>query len=986
MEFPLSKSLDLQTTGNFKNGDNYTNSMFFCDNLEAIELKQITKMYLKLNLSERKIFINSILNLFDQESLRNLNLTIESLKHRDFNVNSKYNSLKGKISAYIPENFKTEKSYKSLKLPPITESHKIVSEIRSRSKNQINSGKNEPILKSSQSRIASTRQKSSVRFNLGSELREHRDRNRDLESFIRKKNILALDEAYNFKIRNLNVPKSNTNSIDLNDDSIIKKLKLYFREKKFANFGKKIQDRNSKEKEKEFLSSDDEANVEVTKILNNTKNNNYNQNSGIKCSIYIKKLRSNFYEKKLLRSLGLNTERSNKFNVYTDKTIRNYNSDFNLFKKFDQKQSVVEINFEKLGSELFNDEVSLNNVQKMVLKNSLNYRKMYLNDILDYITKIKNWSIPRIETLIISLINDNSSNILEFIRKVVEKRLEPILATINHLPDHILLKIFSNLDDESLSKTCLVCKRWYYLTNTQELWFFKCKTLGKTEHLDQIEFELINELYVDEDIDWKMAYYEIKSFINELKVKYLVQINSFYKEKVAKLKPDSPKSFLSHESNDTEYENFYSLTKHNKSNTNSGLSSESVGEQVKTNDDKPKTTLKTLYFDLENNIHIEYDPEDQFNQEVVNELIDYTEIRTDLNQSNDILNHVVPNYKLRWKFEDESINSINSKEKVLFRVNSIEKVIYLKDHRNAITCMDFDKKRLVTGGKDRIIYVYDLKDGNKIGKLVGHKGGIQCLQLLSNRVCSGSWDSSVIIWNMYTFEKVVTIQTNFDSITSLYFDSRYLIWGSLDKSINVWTFVKGYSEKNENKDDFRIDQVINFQCLINHHKAGVKSLSYDGLGCIISADISGIVLISDTNGNLIKELTAPKYSDPITCLRLVGALIITSTISGRVIFWNRRSNTCETIIKCHDSAINSIAFYDQKFYTAGRDSFIKEWDLCTFTCLRKLKAHENSVLDILVMENKIITCDSDKVILWFMKPKKIDSLKNEANQENSLKN
>lgn len=88
--------------------------------------------------------------------------------------------------------------------------------------------------------------------------------------------------------------------------------------------------------------------------------------------------------------------------------------------------------------------------------------------------------------------------------------------------------------------------------------------------------------------------------------------------------------------------------------------------------------------------------------------------------------------------------------------------------------MDFDKKRLVTGGKDRMIHVYDLKDGSKIGKLVGHKGGILCLQLLSNRLCSGSWDTTVIIWNMYTFEAVITISVNLDSINTLYFDYQYL--------------------------------------------------------------------------------------------------------------------------------------------------------------------------------------------------------------------
>lgn len=51
--------------------------------------------------------------------------------------------------------------------------------------------------------------------------------------------------------------------------------------------------------------------------------------------------------------------------------------------------------------------------------------------------------------------------------------------------------------------------------------------------------------------------------------------------------------------------------------------------------------------------------------------------------------------------------------------------------------------------------------------------------------------------------------------------------------------MKGYSEKNEKNPVTRIDQVVKFECLIVHHKAPIKSLSYDGLGCIISADLLG---------------------------------------------------------------------------------------------------------------------------------------------------
>lgn len=130
---------------------------------------------------------------------------------------------------------------------------------------------------------------------------------------------------------------------------------------------------------------------------------------------------------------------------------------------------------------------------------------------------MREWSVSRIESLLILLISENSSQILDFMRKIVEKHLVPLEFTMDFLPDQILMRIFSKLDDESLKTCSLVCKRWYYLINTQELWFYKCKILGKLHGVNRIENEIIKELFIDEDIDWKLAYQELKHFISKIK-------------------------------------------------------------------------------------------------------------------------------------------------------------------------------------------------------------------------------------------------------------------------------------------------------------------------------------------------------------------------------------------------------------------------------------------------------------------------------------
>ncbi len=57
------------------------------------------------------------------------------------------------------------------------------------------------------------------------------------------------------------------------------------------------------------------------------------------------------------------------------------------------------------------------------------------------------------------------------------------------------------------------------------------------------------------------------------------------------------------------------------------------------------------------------------------------------------------------------------------------------------------------------------------------------------------------------------------------------------------------------------------------------------------------------------------------------------------------------------------------FFNQSSDSLIKEYDMATFTCLRQFKAHDGPVLDLIVVNNKIISCGCDKIIIWDMKKK-----------------
>jgi WD40 repeat protein len=69
----------------------------------------------------------------------------------------------------------------------------------------------------------------------------------------------------------------------------------------------------------------------------------------------------------------------------------------------------------------------------------------------------------------------------------------------------------------------------------------------------------------------------------------------------------------------------------------------------------------------------------------------------------------------------------------------------LTGHTDSVNCLEFDGARVVSGGEDRTIRVWDLKTGKVERILQGHEDGVSCLQfdrvcaMLCAWACHGSW-------------------------------------------------------------------------------------------------------------------------------------------------------------------------------------------------------------------------------------------------------
>jgi len=95
------------------------------------------------------------------------------------------------------------------------------------------------------------------------------------------------------------------------------------------------------------------------------------------------------------------------------------------------------------------------------------------------------------------------------------------------------------------------------------------------------------------------------------------------------------------------------------------------------------------------------------------------------------------------------------------------------------------------------------------------------------------------------------------------------IFGSHDTRINVWRFNEDYFETTKRPAvEYRVEEVVIFERLIEHHKSGISCLTYDGIDCIISGNTQGSILLIDIGGNLLKELIFTTQFEPITSIKV----------------------------------------------------------------------------------------------------------------------
>uniref|UniRef100_A0A674DRF3 Pre-mRNA-processing factor 19 n=1 Tax=Salmo trutta TaxID=8032 RepID=A0A674DRF3_SALTR len=218
-------------------------------------------------------------------------------------------------------------------------------------------------------------------------------------------------------------------------------------------------------------------------------------------------------------------------------------------------------------------------------------------------------------------------------------------------------------------------------------------------------------------------------------------------------------------------------------------------------------------------------------------------------------------------------------------------------------------------------------------KLYASVPGILSLDLCpsdTNKVLTGGADKNVVVFDKKEEQIIATLKGHTKKVTSvIYHPSQSVVFSaSPDSTIRVWSVTGG-----------------NCVQVVRAHEASVTGLSLHATGdYLLSSSEDQYWAFSDIQtGRVLTKVTDEAAGCALTCAQFHpdGLIFGTGTADSQIKIWDLKERTNVANFPGHVGPVTSIAFSENGYYlaTGAQDSSVKLWDL------RKLKNFKTITLD-----------------------------------------
>jgi WD40 repeat protein len=278
-------------------------------------------------------------------------------------------------------------------------------------------------------------------------------------------------------------------------------------------------------------------------------------------------------------------------------------------------------------------------------------------------------------------------------------------------------------------------------------------------------------------------------------------------------------------------------------------------------------------------------------------------------------------------------------------------------HNHKVTTLAFspDGSKLVTGGNDHTVRIWDLVRDNET--TITHEKGMTAAAVAPDGTfgISGHRDGTLLLWDFETGveKKSLVGHNNRVNAIAITEDGQRVVSASSDSTLRVWDLVSG-------------DGIVT----INGHKDKVLSLDMtpDGLRAISASQDNTLKAWDLTSGRELSSMEGPQSWEPVIAISPNGKKAVAAYRDNTLRIWDIDTSVLTATCIGHINTINSVAFSPDGCHiiSGGDDQSLRIWDANTGIEKSELLGHWDSVrvLDI-PRDNLLVSLSRDDTVrVW----------------------
>ncbi|MBV1855891.1 toll/interleukin-1 receptor domain-containing protein [Catellatospora tritici] len=263
--------------------------------------------------------------------------------------------------------------------------------------------------------------------------------------------------------------------------------------------------------------------------------------------------------------------------------------------------------------------------------------------------------------------------------------------------------------------------------------------------------------------------------------------------------------------------------------------------------------------------------------------------------------------------------------------HTVRKVITTGIAVTGAVCYSKDGARLIVGGNDGALTMWDPRTGASLGRLQvdGYNADIMSLTAIDDElIAAGDNKAKVIVWNTRTQEPHALLNGHHGVVTGLGYSASQdlLVSVASDATVKLWRVGDEPQSQEDSLYTLPVpgDSEKDVPLAVSPNGRFVAAGAPDaGLGNVVVWDI--------TTRQLVHRLTKVHYSGVRTISFLTddGSWVVTGGGDNSVALWAVEEEQVLKQFDAHSAPITGIARADKSglLYTASRDGSIIEWDI-----------------------------------------------------------